>query len=58
MKLSPSEGLSSSHAVFVGKVVDIKPNEATRFGGLEVTLRVQQLWKGEPKAEDRKTTCV
>jgi MYXO-CTERM domain-containing protein len=51
MKLSPSEGLSSSHAVFVGKVIDIKPNEATRFGGLEVTLRVQQLWKGEPKAE-------
>ena len=51
MKLSPSEGLSSSHAVFSGEVTDIKPNEATRFGGLEVTLRVKRLWKGEPKAE-------
>jgi MYXO-CTERM domain-containing protein len=51
MKLSPSEGLSSSQAVFTGEVTDIKPNEATRFGGLEVTLRVKRLWKGEPKAE-------
>ncbi|MGB8328622.1 MAG: hypothetical protein WCE62_00745 [Polyangiales bacterium] len=46
MKLSPSEGLSSSHAVFTGEVTDIVPNEATRFGGLEITLRVKQVWKG------------
>jgi len=51
MKLSPSEGLTSSRAVFTGEVSDIEPNEATRFGGLEVALRVQQLWKGEPNAE-------
>jgi len=47
MKLSPSEGLSSSHAVFTGEVIDIEPNESTRFGGLEITLRVKQVWKGE-----------
>jgi len=46
MKLSPSEGLSSSHAVFTGEVIDIKPNEVTRFRGLEITLRVQRVWKG------------
>ncbi|MGB8224965.1 MAG: hypothetical protein WCF10_20410 [Polyangiales bacterium] len=46
MKLSPSEGLSSSEAVFTGEVIDVQPNEATRFGGLEVTLRVKQVWKG------------
>ena len=51
MKLSLSEGLSSSHAVFTGEVIDIQPNEATRFGGLEVTFRVQQLWKGDPNPE-------
>jgi len=46
MKLSPSEGLSSSEAVFSGEVIDVQPNEATRFGGLEVTLRVKEVWKG------------
>jgi len=46
MKLSPSEGLSSSEAVFSGEVIDIQHNDATRFGGLEVTLRVKQVWKG------------
>jgi hypothetical protein len=51
MQLTPSEGLSSSHAVFTGEVTAIEPNQATRFGGLEVTFRVQQLWKGEPRAE-------
>jgi hypothetical protein len=51
MQLSPSEGLTSSHAVFTGEVSNIAPNEATRFGGLEVTLRVRQLWKGEPNAQ-------
>jgi MYXO-CTERM domain-containing protein len=51
MQLSPSEGLSSSHAVFTGEVIDIQPNEATRFGGLEVTFRVRQLWKGDPNPE-------
>ena len=49
VKLSPSEGLTSSHAVFTGEVTTIKPNEATRFGGLEITLRMKRLWKGEPK---------
>jgi hypothetical protein len=47
MQLSPSEGLSSSYAVFTGEVIEIQPNDATRFGGLEVTLRVKQVWKGE-----------
>ena len=51
MKLSPSEGLTSSHAVFTGEVTDIEPNEATRFGGLEISLRVMQVWKGEPERE-------
>lgn len=47
MQLSPSEGLSSSYAVFTGEVIEIQPNDATRFGGLEITLRVKQVWKGE-----------
>lgn len=51
MQLTPSEGLSSSHAVFTGEVTSIEPNRATRFGGLEVTFRVRRLWKGEPQAE-------
>ena len=51
IKLSPSEGLSSSHAVFTGEVTQIAPNEATRFRGLEVTLRVDRIWKGDPKEE-------
>ncbi len=51
MKLSPSEGLSSSHAVFTGEVTDIEPNEATKFAGLEITLRVKQVWKGAPTDE-------
>jgi hypothetical protein len=51
MKLSPSEGLSSSEAVFTGEVIDVQPNEATRFGGLEVTLRVKEVWKGAIEEE-------
>jgi hypothetical protein len=51
MQLSPSEGLSSSHAVFTGEVTDIERNEATRFGGLEITLRVKRVWKGAPQEE-------
>lgn len=51
MKLTPSEGLTSSYAVFTGEVTNIEKNEATRFGGLEVTLRVKQMWKGEPSKE-------
>ena len=51
MQLSPSEGLSSSHAVFTGEVTDIAPNQATRFGGLEITLRVKRFWKGDPERE-------
>jgi MYXO-CTERM domain-containing protein len=51
MKLSSSEGLSSSHAVFTGEVTDIAPNQATRFGGLEITLRVKRVWKGDPERE-------
>ena len=51
MQLSPSEGLTSSHAVFTGEVIGIERNEATRFGGLEVTLRVQKVWKGESHEE-------
>ena len=47
IKLSPSEGRSSSHAVFTGEVTGIEPNKATRFGGLEITLRVGQVWKGD-----------
>ena len=51
MKLTPSEGLTSSHAVFTGEVVDIEKNTATPFGGVEVTLRVKKMWKGEPQKE-------
>lgn len=51
MTLTPSEGLTSSHAVFTGEVTDIEKNTATRFGGLEVTLRVKRMWKGEPAEE-------
>jgi len=51
MQLSPSEGLSSSHAVFTGEVTDIEPNKATRFRGLEITLRVKRVWKGAPQEE-------
>jgi hypothetical protein len=46
MKLTPEEGLSSSRAVFSGEVTHITTNEATRFGGLEVTMRVNKVWKG------------
>lgn len=49
MKLTPSEGFTSSTAVFTGEVTDIGKNESTRFGGREVTLRVKKLWKGDPK---------
>ena len=51
MKLTPSEGLTSSFAVFTGEVTDIEKNTSTRFGGLEVTLRVKQMWKGDPAKE-------
>jgi len=51
MKLTPSEGLTSSVAVFTGEVTDIEKNQATRFGGLEVTLRVQKVWKGDAAQE-------
>jgi MYXO-CTERM domain-containing protein len=47
MKLTPAEGLSSSRAVFTGEVISIAKNEVTRFGGLEVTLRVGKVWKGD-----------
>ena len=49
IQLTPSEGLTSSHVVFSGEVTKIAKNEATRFGGLEVTLRVKDVWKGEPR---------
>ncbi|MGB5284839.1 MAG: hypothetical protein WBN29_10040, partial [Polyangiales bacterium] len=39
MKISPSEGLSSSHAVFTGEVTKLEPNTATKFAGVAVTLR-------------------
>ena len=58
MKLTPSEGLTSSHAVFTGEVTKIEKNEATRFGGLEVTLRVKRVWKGEPKEEIKVHTAA
>ena len=51
MRLSPSEGLSSSKAVFTGEVIAIEKNKATRFGGLEVTLRVKEVWKGAVEAK-------
>ena len=47
MKLSPSEGLTSSYAVFTGEVIQIAPNKATTFGGIEITLRVKKVWKGD-----------
>ncbi|MDH4282395.1 MAG: MYXO-CTERM sorting domain-containing protein, partial [Myxococcales bacterium] len=46
LKLSPSEGLAASQAVFTGEVIAIEPNETTKFGGLAITLRVKQVWKG------------
>jgi hypothetical protein len=51
MQLTPSEGLTSSYAVFTGEVSKIEKNQSTRFGGLEVTLRVKQMWKGQPAQE-------
>ena len=51
MKLTPAEGFTSSYAVFTGEVIDIEKNSSTPFGGLEVTLRVKQLWKGDPAEE-------
>ena len=47
MKISPSEGLSSSHAVFTGEVTKLEPNTATKFAGVAVTLRVHKVWKGD-----------
>jgi hypothetical protein len=57
MALSPAEGLSSSHAVFTGEVTAITKNEATKFGGLEVTLRVKKVWKGTPTEETKVHTA-
>lgn len=51
VKLTPAEGFTSSYAVFTGEVIDIEKNRSTPFGGLEVTLRVKQLWKGDPAEE-------
>ena len=51
MRLTPSEGFTSSYAVFTGEVTNIEKNTSTRFGGLEVTLRVQKMWKGDPAKE-------
>jgi len=51
IKLSPSEGLTSSHTIFTGEVTKIEPNKATRFGGLEITLRVERVWKVDPQRE-------
>jgi hypothetical protein len=47
MKLTPAEGLSSAYAVFIGEVTTLEPNTATKFGGVEITLRVSKVWKGE-----------
>lgn len=47
MKLSPSEGVTSSYAVFSGEVTKVEENKATRFGGRAVTLQVKKVWKGE-----------
>ena len=47
MKITPAEGLSSAYAVFIGEVTKIEPNTATKFGGIEITLRVSKVWKGE-----------
>jgi hypothetical protein len=58
VKLSPSEGLTSSHAVFTGEVIDIEKNTATKFGGLEVTLRVKKVWKGDPQEEIKVHTAA
>jgi MYXO-CTERM domain-containing protein len=57
MKLTPAEGLSSSTAVFSGEVTEIEKNESTRFGGLEVTLRVNEVWKGAAAEEIRVHTA-
>ncbi|KPK12410.1 MAG: hypothetical protein AMJ62_15810 [Myxococcales bacterium SG8_38] len=57
MKLSPAEGLSSSHAVFTGEVTRITVNDATPFGGLEVTLLVKKVWKGAPDEETKVHTA-
>ena len=50
-KLTAAEGFTSSYAVFTGEVIDIEKNRSTPFGGLEVTLRVKQIWKGDPAEE-------
>jgi len=47
MKVTPSEGLSASYAVFTGEVTEIEPDTATTFGGIEITLRVKRVWKGD-----------
>ena len=57
MKLTPAEGLSSSYAVFTGEVTDIEPNTATKFGGVEITLGVKKVWKGEIGAQVKVRTA-
>lgn len=57
MKLTPSEGLTSSYAVFTGEVTTIEPNTATRFGGVEITLRVKKVWKGDIGAQVKVRTA-
>ena len=51
MKLTPAEGLSSSYAVFTGEVTDMERNTATKFGGVEITLGVKKVWKGDIGAQ-------
>jgi len=51
MRLSPAEGLSSAYAVFTGEVTTIEPNTATKFGGVEITLQVKEVWKGDIGAQ-------
>lgn len=58
MRLTPAEGLSSSQAVFSGEAVSIAKNESTKFGGLEITLRVEQVWKGAVPEEVKVHTAA
>jgi MYXO-CTERM domain-containing protein len=51
MRITPAEGLSSAYAVFTGEVTTIEPNTATKFGGVEITLRVKKVWKGDIGAQ-------
>lgn len=57
MQLTPSEGVTSSTAVFTGEVTEIRKNEATRFGGMEITLRTKKVWKGDADKEIKVRTA-